>query len=175
MEEIWKDIRGFEGIYQVSNMGRVRSLDRWSNDERHRRLKGKILKPNKDRYGYLKIGLLNKVRITYQVHRLVALHFVSGYKEGLIVNHKDEDRSNNQADNLEWCTQQYNLRYSDSIAWVRRKLYQYDLDGNLIKTYSCANQAEKELGFTLRNALYVKKCNGITHGFLFKLEPRKNK
>ena len=172
-EEIWKDIKGFEGRYQVSNMGRVRSLDRWSLDERPRFIKGMMLKPslNKGR-GYLRVSLSDGHRNYkhYEVHRLVALHFVPGYKEGLVVNHKNEVKTDNRAENLEWCTYQYNLNYSDVVAWKRKPVYQYDLDGNLIKKFKCGHQAEQELGFTIVHAIYESK-RGYTHGFLFSQEP----
>jgi hypothetical protein len=173
MEEIWKDVKGFEGLYQVSNMGRVRSLDRWTLNERPRFIKGRMLNPYMNKYkGYLRISLSDghRNRKHYEVHRLVALHFVPGYKEGLVVNHKNEVKTDNRAENLEWCTCQYNLNYSDIIAWKRKPVYQYDLDGNFIKKFKCKHQAEQELGFSIVHAIYVSK-RGYTHGFLFSLEP----
>jgi hypothetical protein len=172
-EEIWKDIKGFEGRYQVSNMGRVRGLDRWTLDERPHFVKGMILKSslNKGR-GYLRVSLSdgNRNYKHIEVHRLVALHFVPGYKEGLVVNHINEIKTDNRAENLEWCTFQYNLNYSDVSAWKRKPVYQYDLDGNFIKKFKCGHQAEQELGFTIVHAIYSSK-RGYAHGFLFSLEP----
>ena len=173
MEEIWKDVKGFEGRYQVSNMGRVRSLDRWTNHEHPYLLKGRMLNPSMNkRKGYLRISLSDGSRNYkhYEVHRLVALHFVPGYKDGLVVNHNNEVKTDNRADNLEWCTYQYNLNYSDVVSWKRKPVYQYDLDGNFIKKFKCGKQAEKELGFTIVHAIYVSK-RGYTHGFLFSIEP----
>ena len=173
MTEIWKDVKGFEGRYQVSNMGRVRSLDRWSLDERPHFIKGMMLKPSQNKgKGYLRVSLSDGHRNYkhYEVHRLVALHFVPGYKDGLVVNHKNEVKTDNRAENLEWCTYQYNLNYSDVIAWKRKPVYQYDLDGNFIKKFKCGNQAEQELGFTIVHAIYESK-RGYTHGFLFSQEP----
>jgi len=172
MEEVWKDVQGFEGRYQVSNMGRVRSLDRWSLEEHPRFIKGMMLKPSLNNHGYLRISLSDGLRNYkhYEVHRLVALHFVHGYKDGLVVNHINEIKTDNRAENLEWCTQQYNLNYSDVPAWKRKPVYQYDLDGNFIKKFKCGLQAEQELGFTIVHAIYVSK-RGYTHGFLFSLEP----
>ena len=170
--EVWKDIKGFEGRYQVSNMGRVRSLDRWSLGERLCFIKGMMLKPSLNNYGYLRVSLSDgrSNRKHYEVHRLVALHFVPGYKKGLVVNHKNEVKTDNRAENLEWCTYQYNLNYSDIIEWKRKPVYQYDLDGNFIKKFKCRHQAEQELGFTIVNAIYVSK-RGYARGFLFSLEP----
>ena len=173
MEEIWKDIKGFEGRYQVSNMGRVRSLDRWSLNERPHFIKGIMLNPSLNkRSGYLRVSLSDGHR-NYkhiEMQRLVALHFVPGYKKGLVVNHINEIKTDNRAENLEWCTYQYNLNYSDVIAWKRKPVYQYDLDGNFVKKFKCGNQAEQELGFTIVHAIYGSK-RGYTHGFLFSQEP----
>lgn len=172
-EEIWKDIKGFEGRYQVSNMGRVRSLDRWTLNDRPYFLKGMMLKLSLNKgKGYLRVSLSDGHRNYkhYEVHRLVALHFVPGYKEGLVVNHKNEIKTDNRAENLEWCTYQYNLNYSDVSAWKRKPVYQYDLDGNFIKKFKCGLQAEQELGFTIVHAIYESK-RGYTHGFLFSQEP----
>ena len=103
MEEIWKDIKGFEGRYQVSNLGRVRSLLR-NGLIRKQKLFG-----NTD---YLHVVLLKDRKYTrLSVHRLVAEHFVEGYKEGYVVNHKDENVMNNTVSNLEWCTYSYNNNY----------------------------------------------------------------
>ena len=173
MNEEWRDIKGFEGRYQVSNMGRVRGLDRWSLDERPHFIKGRVLNPSLNNVkGYLRVSLSdgNRNYTHYEVHRLVALHFVPGYKEGLVVNHINEIKTDNRAVNLEWCTYQYNLNYSDVIAWKRKPVYKYDLDGNFIKKFNCIHQAELELGFTIVHAIYESK-RGYAHGFLFSLEP----
>ena len=168
--EIWKDIKGFEGRYQVSNLGRVRSLDRWTNHKNPHFLKGKLMKPslNKGR-GYFRIGLFdgNRNATHYEVHRLVAIHFVEGYKPGLVVNHKNEIKTDNRAENLEFCTQRYNLAYSDIIGYKRRTIYKYDLDGNLINEYKCLADAEKEMGLKrgrLNHAVYESKI-GYSHGY----------
>ena len=149
MEEIWKDIKGFEGRYQVSNMGRVRSLDRLIETEHPYIRKGEMLNPsiNKGR-GYLRVSFSDGHRhyTHYEVHRLVALHFVPGYKEGLIVNHKNEVKTDNRAENLEWCTYKYNLNYSDVVAWKRKPVYQYTMDGDFIAKHKCCADVEKMMG-----------------------------
>lgn len=110
MCEIWKDIRGYEGLYQVSNLGRVRSLDR--RDKRNRYWPERVLKSIVGKFGYASVHLLKDgVTKTAKVHRLVALMFIenpNNYKE---VNHKDENKLNNSVDNLEWCTRSYNVTY----------------------------------------------------------------
>lgn len=170
MEEVWKDIKGFEGRYQVSNLWRVRGLDRWSLGDKPQFIKGKILKDSLNTYrGYYRVSLSDGHRRYkhYEVHRLVALHFVKGYKPGLVVNHKNEIKTDNRAENLEWCTQGYNLAYSDVVGYKRRTVYKYDLDGNFIAKYKCLADAEKEMGLSLGrlvHALYESKI-GYSHGF----------
>ena len=107
--EIWNDIRDYEGLYQVSTHGKVRSLDRI--DSRGHRRKGRILK-YANRRGYRGVILCKDgITKTFSVHRLVALHFIDnehGYPE---VNHIDENKENNKMDNLEWCNGHYNNNY----------------------------------------------------------------
>jgi len=120
MEEIWKPIKGYEGIYEVSSLGRVRSLARYiqiqdPRGSHMRKLQGRILTPHKMTNGYLGIRLSQDCKEeNLLIHRLVALAFVSGYRDGLITNHKDRNRANNRADNLEWVTYQENNRYMDA-------------------------------------------------------------
>ena len=161
MEEIWKDIHGFEGSYQISNIGRVRSCDRY--DGRGRFIRGRLLNPslNKGR-GYFRIALYDGHRNAthYEIHRLVALHFVPGYQKGLVVNHINEIRTDNRSENLEFCTQQYNLVYSDVIASRRRTVYQYDLEGNYITKFKCCSEVERLFGVkqgTMTHVMYESK------------------
>ena len=108
MGEIWKDIQNYEGSYQVSNYGRIKSLNY------NRTRKEKILKPGKDKSGYFKINLYKNGKYkTYQVHRLVAEAFILNPNNHPIINHKDENPSNNHVDNLEWCTYKYNNNYGN--------------------------------------------------------------
>lgn len=114
MEEIWKDIKEYEGLYQVSNLGRVRSLDRIINTEQgKRKILGKIRKTRKDsRRFYLLVDLSknNKTK-TFLVHRLVALSFINNPNNLPQINHKDENKENNFIKNLEWCDLSYNQNY----------------------------------------------------------------
>ena len=106
MEEYWKNIPEYEGIYQVSNLGNIRSLDRISKIGR--RLKGKILKLSPNRFGYLRFTAENSNGIkTLHVHRVVLSTFAT-INEKLQVNHKDGNKTNNKLDNLEWCTDSEN-------------------------------------------------------------------
>ena len=121
MKEEWKDIKGYEGVYQVSNFGRVRSLDRYciSNTNNQfatytskRLLKGKILKAYDNGNGYLMISLLkNMKRKVYYVHRLVGEYFLS-QKEEEEINHIDGNKYNNDVRNLEWCSRSENLLHA---------------------------------------------------------------
>ena len=113
-KEVWKNIEGYEGLYQVSNFGNVKTLKRkvqhgncfYTREER-------ILKQSKDKYGYCVVGLSrNKATKTYKVHRLVAEAFIPNTDGFPQVNHKDFDRANNNTENLEWCDVQYNTQYS---------------------------------------------------------------
>lgn len=110
MVEEWKDIvfvqnntlYDFTGKYQISNLGRVRNIRT-----------GRILKPNKNNRGYTQIGLpINKKPKQFLVHRLVATAFIPNPNNLPVVNHKDENPNNNRVENLEWCTEKYNIQYS---------------------------------------------------------------
>lgn len=175
MEEVWKDVQGFEGRYQVSNLGRVRSLDRFANNPHPRFLKGQILR-QRARNGYYIVSISDGHRnySHFQVHRLVALHFVDGYKPGLIVNHKNEIKTDNRAENLEWCTYQYNLNYSDVIAWKRKPVYQYDMAGNFVSVHKCCAEVEKLYGTymgAMAHIMYESKT-GIWNGYRWSFEQR---
>lgn len=176
MEEIWKPVKGYEGIYEVSSLGRVRSLDRivpalcrqtGTIVDYHR--KGRILRqrPIHNGGGYLVITITDNERKphTQLVHRLVAQAFVPGYREGLDVNHKDEDKTNNRADNLEWCNRQYNINYGTG-KWRRRKfnarpVEQLTLDGQHEARYANISEAARAVGCNPSTIMAV--CQG-KHG-----------
>ena len=156
MNEIWKDIEGYEGKYQVSSFGRVRSVD-------HQRavvptntvctVKGKIIKPAKIGNGYMGVKLCNgSHRSTASVHRLVAKAFVPGYFDGAHVNHIDENKANNRADNLEWVTPSANnLHGSHPVRVAQSKfkqISQYTKDGQFVKTYPSITEACRATGAT---------------------------
>lgn len=109
-KEIWKDIPGYEGYYQVSNCGRVKSLDRVKCDGI--RMKGRIKKTHYDDCGYELIQLRKDGSYKHlSIHRLVASAFIPNPDNLPQVNHKDEVRNHNTVDNLEWCTVEYNQNY----------------------------------------------------------------
>lgn len=110
---IWRDIKGYEGIYQVSNYGEVIRL--MSYDSRGHLRKSKILKQNRNKYGYLQLGLhKNGKEKKFLVHRLVAETFIPNEKKYPEINHKDENKQNNSVSNLEWCNRIYNVNYGNA-------------------------------------------------------------
>ena len=148
MKEIWKDIKGYEGLYQVSNLGNVRSMDRITRDGR--KIKGKNIKPHTNGNSrYLRAALCNNGKIKYEnLHRLVAKAFIPNPQNKPEVNHKDENPSNNFIDNLEWMTSKENSNYGtghlratlntnfDSIKEKTSKpINQYDMNGKFIKRF----------------------------------------
>ena len=164
-KEIWKDNEGYEGLYKVSNKGNVKSLERtvWDSRGYYKTIKERILKPGKDRYGYLFVILCKGgIKKTHYVHRLVATAFCEnpdGYTE---VNHKDEDKTNNCAENLEWCTLQYNNNYGTRNKRIAEKLSKpviaiHKING-LILEFSSIMEAERETG--IANSNIIKCCKG---------------
>lgn len=145
--EIWKDIEGYEGLYQVSNLGRVKSLK--FNKE-------KILKLLLDSKGYYKVNLYknNKIK-TYLMHRLIASAFISNPNNLPQVNHKDEDKTNNKVENLEWCTVDYNINYGTRTEKTQKPILQFTKDGEFVKKWSCIKDVERELGFYRQS---ISKC-----------------
>ena len=127
MEEIWKDIAGYEGLYQISNKGRVKSLNRLVKDttkDRVQKIRGRILKYCDNGKGYKMVYLnKNRERKNYYVHRLVAETFIPNPKQLPEVNHKDLNKANNKISNLEWITELDNKRHyrMTEIAKIRNK------------------------------------------------------
>lgn len=112
--ENWRDIAGYEGLYQVSSWGRVRSLDRMviAAYGSMKLQKGRLLKLGFDKDGYQQVNLWkNGKKKTHTVHRLVAQAFIPNPQNFKEVNHRDEDKTNNRVENLEWCTSVYNHNY----------------------------------------------------------------
>lgn len=174
MEE-WKDIEGYEGLYQVSNFGNVRSLDRyikmknkWGGVSTVLK-KGKKLKKWKYPNGYLFFPLhKNNICKQFLAHRLVANAFIINPDNLPVVNHKDENKENNTVENLEWCNHPYNNTYNDRHIKVGKKLhnrkdlskivYKYTLDDELVETYPSASEAARQNGVNV--ARIIQCCNG---------------
>ena len=121
-KEIWRAIPNYEGIYEVSNLGRVKSIEREIVDKNNRIMNRKeiILKQCTDKKGYKRVKLFADGKtLNTRVHRLVALAFIPNPENLPQVNHKDEIKSNNLVENLEWCSAQYNTMYGTRLE--RRK------------------------------------------------------
>jgi hypothetical protein len=147
MIEIWKDIPNYEGLYQASNLGNIKSLN-----YNHTK-KEKILKTRLDTRGYEIIELRNKgKRGFHRVHRLVAQAFIPNPDNYPQINHKDENKLNNCVDNLEWCDNDYNAHYGTHYNRIKEKLYkpvcQYNLNGVFIKSFNSLSEAQKAIGTT---------------------------
>ena len=183
--EEWRPIAGYEGLYEVSNLGRVKSKKRVDINRLgvKRILKEKILKPCKEKNGYLRVNLwVNGKNKHYTVHRLVANAFIPNPDKLPQINHKDEDKTNNNISNLEWCTPEYNINYGNRTKKVsdlqkndRGKSYiidQYTIDGRYIKSYPSSKEIKRQLKIDSSNIL--KCCHGVykqAYGFIWKMHP----
>lgn len=173
--EKWKDVVGYEGYYMVSNEGRVRSLDRIVNPSRPYTRKGELLKPYTDRDGYHRVTLFRQGnRRKKGVHQIVATAFIPNPENLPIINHKDEDPSNNQMENLEWCTHQYNSNYGDRnnkvSKGVSKKVKSYNPVNGDVRNYKSMGEAKEE-GFSPSKISMC--CNGkqkTHHGLLWKFK-----
>lgn len=187
MEEIWKDIVGYEGLYQVSNLGRIKSLEREFYIKNQyggiskRKTKEIIKKQFLTQYGYKSIGLNKGGKETkFQVHRLVAETFIPNPEDKPCVNHINCDKTNNKVENLEWCTYSENEKhaYENNLHKKHmkgrfgilnpssKKISQYDLNGDFIKTWNSLSEASKELNLSCANlsACCLKKYGHKTCG-----------
>ena len=176
--EIWKDIEGYEGYYQISSMGNVKNVKT-----------NKLLLGDVNRVGYKRVILCSPVKKRFFVHRLVAYHFVDGYQDELVVNHKDGNKTNNCVDNLEWATSKENIihSYKNKLQIPKKgkehplyrrygkenktskKVNQYDLQGDFIKTWDSIMDVERILN--INNGNISSCCNGkkrMAGGFIWR-------
>ena len=160
--EIWKDIKGFEGLYRVSNLGRVKSLERFRKGENDSlvSVKERILKPLINHRGYYGVQLYKQsVGKFYQVHRLVWEAFNGKIPEGLQVNHINEIKTDNRLSNLNLMTCKENINYGTGIERraksKSKSVLQFTLDNILVKEYPSTHQIERETGFAQSN---ISKC-----------------
>lgn len=166
IEEIWKDIENYEGKYQVSTFGRVKSLNY------NKTCKERIMKPDKDKGGYLRVVLCKNNRVKFfAVHRLVALAFIPNPENKPCIDHINTIRDDNRSENLMWCTYKENSnnpisrkRLLDNSPVVgkfgkdnccSKPVYQYSLEGKLIRKWDCVRDVERGLGFDPSN---ISKC-----------------
>ena len=173
-DEIWKDIPNYP--YQVSNLGRVKSLSFYdTNGHLHTE---RLIKPQKVGSGYLKVVLKkNGIGKPFYIHRLVGMMFVNGYKDGLQINHKDEDKTNNISSNLEWVTSKYNINYGNRkrkhFESIKTKIpvLMFSKDGKFIKEFKSLGEAAR---FINGKTSHISECckqkpkYHTVKGFVFK-------
>ena len=163
MNEIWKPIKGYEGLYEVSNFGNVRSLKRNTTE-------GKVLKQGWHTRGYSNVSLSKgNNHKTRSIHRLVAETFIPNPNNLPEVNHKDGNKKNNCVENLEWVTRIENVLHSMETGLKKpifnnplrsKAVNQYSLDGILLQTYPSTGEAERQTG--VRHGNISKCCNRQT-------------
>ena len=165
--EKWKSVKGYEGYYEVSNLGQVRSVDRLlpHNRVESRLQPGKLLKGEVTYQGYKRVRLskFSKTK-KFNVHRLVAEAFIGDYPSGKVINHIDEDKANNKVENLEYITQKENINHGSSMK--RRSASQsISVKGTNIKTgevvfYPSMAEAERSSGGYFYNTCISRVCRG---------------
>lgn len=179
MNEIWKDINGYEGIYQISSHGRIKSL-LFKNGTVCKE-KEKLLRPTDNGRGYLLIRLCKEgVQKNFYIHRLVAEAFVEKIEGKNEINHIDGYKKNNNADNLEWCNRSGNLKHSYKLGThippkplrgkygyshpMSKEVSQYDLNGTYVHTYGSASLASLITGICCASIRKVAQGNQHTAG-----------
>lgn len=181
--EVWKDIKGYENLYQGSNLGRARSLDtyRKSKNGTVKFYRGRILKPGTNKDGYLQVNLYKNNKLKrFLIHRLVAEAFLEIPEElkhlkgtrYLQVNHKDENKLNNNVNNLEFCNCKYNINYGTAIERSSKKrskpILQYTLDGQFVREWKSIRECGRN-GFNQGHVAECCRGERKTHkGFIWK-------
>ena len=165
MDEIWLDIEGYEGLYQISNKGRVKSL--YNGSER-------ILKSYDNGHGYLIVALTKESSLKFiMIHRLVAQAFIPNPENKPQVNHKDENKKNNCVDNLEWATAKENSNYGTRNERLSRKILQYSKSGEFIREWKGSREVERVLD--INNSHIIECCKGrykSAGGFVWKYKEK---
>ena len=155
-----KDIKGYEGLYAVTSCGKV-----WSY------INEKFLKPGVNSDGYLQVQLFKEGKFkNHYIHRLVAEAYIPNPDNLPQVNHKDENRTNNCLQNLEWCDAKYNINYGTCITKISNShkipILQYDLDGNFIREWSSATDVGEEVRKGISQCLRGKSKS--SYGYVWK-------
>ena len=154
MDEIWKDIEGYEGLYQISNKGRVKSLKYG---------KERIRTPVITNDGYLNVILYKNTTAQHRlIHRLVAEAFIPNQDNLPEINHRDENKKNNCVENLEWCDRGYNVNYGTRNERITGRpsiaILQYSKSREFIKEWQSSREVERVLG--IDNSNITKCCKG---------------
>ena len=173
--EEWRDAQWYEGLYQVSSLGRVRSLDRLVDNGRGIYVtKGRILKPGMDKDGYLHVFLCKDGKPTiFSVHRLAYEAFNGKIPEGMQVNHIDEDKTNNRLDNLNLMTPKENTNWGTGIERRAKKhskpIIQYSLNGDKLAEYPSVCDAARKLTINIGNiSSALKGMRKTAGGYIFR-------
>lgn len=176
MDEVWRDIPGFEGYYQASSEGSIRSVDRIINKSNgvQNKKTGKVLKQDLHKSNRFTVVLSKQSNTkTYFVHRLVYLAFYGDIPCGKVVNHKDENPQNNKLENLNLLSQKENLNWgtrNQKLSENRKKtVYQYTLDGELVNCYESTISVSDKTGYSQGNISNC--CNGkakTAYGYVWK-------
>ena len=155
--EIWKDVVGYEGVYQVSNTGKVKRIGEYTNQTGKTWKSERILKPGCKAKGYLYVQLSKEGKASPKhVHRLVAEAFIENPDNKPTVNHKNGNKSDNAVDNLEWTTYTENNIHSVRVLGnnkqieysIKKAVIQYDLKGNFIAEYPSYREAQRQTGIS---------------------------
>ena len=170
MTEIWKDIKDFEGLYQVSNLGNVKSLSRYVKNKNGKRIvEEKILKNQINKKGYYSVVLRkNNKSFTKEIHRLVAITFIENTNNYPVINHIDGNKLNNKLDNLEWCTYKHNIREAYRLGLNRytnlvnfknlpKKVLQFDKSKKFITEFNSIREASR-ITKVCYNSIWLNCC-----------------
>lgn len=179
MIEIWRAVVGYEGLYQMSSFGRVKSLERV--DRRGKRIPERLLKPVKNRYGYLQLNLHKNGKVTtFKVHRLVGMVFpdmVDWTEDAkgrpfnkLTINHLNEVKTDNRVENLQWCPLEYNLEYgtgreraakTKTNGKLSKPVYQYTLSGEFVREWPSTIEIQRQTGWN--QSAISACCRNVRH------------
>lgn len=153
-----KDVVGYEGLYAVTSCGKV-----WSYKNK------KFLKPQVNKGGYLQVGLHRDGELKfYLIHRLVAEAYIPNTDNLPQINHKDENKTNNCLQNLEWCDAKYNNNYGTHIEKIKKPILQYSLDGEFVREWYSASDVGKEVRSSINKCLTGRTKSA--YGYIWKFK-----